>query len=136
MLMTFSIRVRVYFEDTDAGNVVYYANYFRFMERARTEWLRAQGFEQDELMSEHNIVFAVKTAKADYRIPARLNDELEITAEVSRLGGASITFEQNILRGNELLCSGQVRVVCLDANNFTPRSVPDFILQKLRNREN
>lgn len=136
MLMTFSIRVRVYFEDTDAGNVVYYANYFRFMERARTEWLRAQGFEQDELLSEHNIVFAVKTAKADYRIPARLNDELEITAEVSRLGGASITFEQNVRRGDELLCSGQVRVVCLDADTFTPRSVPEFILQKLRNREN
>lgn len=135
MATPFSIRVRVYFEDTDAGNVVYYANYFRFMERARTEWLRKQGFEQDVLMNEHGIVFAVKSAKADYIIPARLNDELEVTAEITRLGGASITFAQEVRRGQELLCNGQARVVCLDAKRFTPRAVPDFILTRLRNRE-
>lgn len=127
----FSVPVRIYYEDTDTGGVVYYANYLRYMERARTEWLRAKGFEQTILAEEHRIVLAVKKATVDYIKPARLDDALVVSADVTRIGSASITFSQQVKRGGELLCDGEVRIVCLDTVTFKPKQIPEFIAKKL-----
>lgn len=125
--------VRVYYEDTDAGGVVYYANYLKFMERARTEWLRQLGFEQDELISQHNVLFAVRRIELDYRQPARFNDKLTVSVKVAEAGKASMTFSQSICRetDNTVLCEGQVRVASLDARMFKPRGIPRELQQKL-----
>ncbi|MBI5611719.1 MAG: YbgC/FadM family acyl-CoA thioesterase, partial [Gammaproteobacteria bacterium] len=96
MTPIFSISVRVYYEDTDAGGVVYYANYLKFMERARTEWLRGLGFEQDELSRTEGVIFAVRAAQVEYLKPARFNDALEVTVELARRGAASINFKQEV----------------------------------------
>jgi len=121
--------VRVYYEDTDAGGVVYYANYLKFMERARTEWLRSLGIEQEPLLREDNVMFVVADMEAKFRRPARFGELLEVTSEVAESRRASITFAQEIWRGGagagELLLSGRVRVACLDARTFRPRSLPD-----------
>ena len=129
----FQWRVRVYYEDTDSGGVVYYANYLRFMERARTEWMRARGFEQDRLRAEHGILFAVRSAHVDFHLPARFNEQLDVSAEVMERGRASLTFRQLVSRVDDaqLLCSGQVKIACLDADAFRPRPLPDFILKEL-----
>lgn len=129
---TFSIPVRVYYEDTDAGGVVYYANYLRFMERARTEWLRDLGFEQDELSAEDGVVFAVRHANLEFVKAVRFNEKLQVTAEVVKLGKASITFNQKIMRDDELVCSGELRLACVDARSFTPKPVPRVIAEKLK----
>ncbi len=97
----FSIPIRVYYEDTDAGGVVYYANYLKFMERARSEWLRRLGFEQDELARNPGVLFAVRTAKLEFLKPARFNDLLEVTVEIRERGRASLTFGQRVRRGDE-----------------------------------
>lgn len=128
----FSVPVRIYYEDTDTGGVVYYANYLRYMERARTEWLRDKGFEQTNLADDHNIVLAVKRAAVDYLKPAKLDDALEVSAEVTRFGSASITFSQQVKRGEELLCDGEVRIVCLDTLTFKPKQIPEFISEKIK----
>jgi acyl-CoA thioester hydrolase len=127
----FILPVRVYYEDTDAGGVVYYANYLRFMERARTEWLRALGYEQDELSDGDGIVFAVRRAEVDFLKPARFNDALTVSAQVVQTGKASITFAQEIHRGAELLCSGEVRLACIDTQRFMPRAIPKAMLEKI-----
>lgn len=127
----FSIPIRVYYEDTDAGGVVYYANYLKFMERARTEWLRGLGFEQDELAREPGVVFAVRTAKLEFLKPARFNDLLDATLEIRERGRASLTFGQHLRRGNEVLCEGEVRVACLGAESFAPCPIPPAILSRL-----
>ena len=124
MKPTFSIPIRVYYEDTDAGNVVYYANYLKFMERARTEWLRALGFEQDELSRHDGILFAVRSVKLDFLKPARFNDLLQATAQVAKRGKASITFAQQIRREGVTLCQGEVKLACLDAATFVPCPIP------------
>ncbi len=90
--------VRVYYEDTDSGDVVYYANYLKFMERARTEWLRHLGFEQDELIQKEAVIFAVRSVQVDYLLPARFNDELSVSAKLTEQGRASLTIEQSIIR--------------------------------------
>jgi acyl-CoA thioester hydrolase len=123
----FSWRARVYWEDTDGGGVVYYANYLKFMERARTEWLRAQGHSQLELARELGFVFAVVEVKVNYRRPARLDDELTVTCLPVPEGRASIRFKQFVRRGEEILADGEVRVACVDAKSFRPRALPDFI---------
>jgi acyl-CoA thioester hydrolase len=128
----FSWRARVYWEDTDGGGVVYYANYLKFMERARTEWLRAQGHSQAELAGQFGFVFAVVEVKVNYRRPARLDDELTVTCLPVPEGKASIRFKQVISRtspgkGDETLADGEVRVACVDAKTFRPRALPDFI---------
>lgn len=125
--MTFSWPVRVYWEDTDAGGIVYYANYLRFMERARTEWLRAYGVEQMELKEEHGLMFVVIDVAAHYRKPARYGDILQVTCAVEEITRASLTFKQEIFRGNELLLDGEVRVACLDAVKYRPRALPDAV---------
>jgi acyl-CoA thioester hydrolase len=127
----FSTPVRVYYEDTDAGGVVYYANYLRFMERARTEWLRSLGFEQDELMRDPGVVFAVRSCSLDFLKPARFNDRLDVTVRVVKAGRASLSVEQQITRGKELLCEGTVRIACLDARRFAPVPIPESIRRKL-----
>ena len=123
----FSWAARVYWEDTDGGGVVYYANYLKFMERARTEWLRAQGHSQAELAEQFGFVFAVVEVKVNYRRPARLDDELIISCQPVPEGRASIRFKQVIRKGGETLADGEVRVACVDAKTFRPRALPDFI---------
>jgi acyl-CoA thioester hydrolase len=123
----FSWRTRVYWEDTDGGGVVYYANYLKFMERARTEWLRSLGHSQREIADELGFVFAVAEVKVNYRKPARLDDELAVTCVPVPEGRASIRFRQTISCEDRLLADGEVRVVCVDAATFKPRPLPDFI---------
>ncbi len=123
--------VRVYYEDTDSGGVVYHSNYFNFMERARTEWLRALGFEQDKIRSEYQLLFAVHSMQLTYKRPARFNDALLIRSRLKKAAGASMLFEQNIYRGEELLCEASVRIACLDAESFRPKSIPNSILSEM-----
>ena len=126
---TFSLPVRVYYEDTDAGGVVYYANYLKFMERARTEWLRSLGFEQDRLRSREGLLFAVRRAEIDFLRPALFNDQLRVTVDLSGIGGASLTFAQAILRDsdNRVCCSGLVRVACVDDKTLRPKRIPHHL---------
>jgi len=128
---TFHWPVRVYYEDTDSGGVVYYANYLRFMERARTEWLRSLGVEQDRLIEQEGVLFAVRHVDVDYLKPARFNDQLEVTSRVIESGRASLTFEQTIMRMDAEtkteLCRGQVKIACLGVDSFRPRPIPKFI---------
>ncbi len=125
--------VRVYYEDTDSGGVVYYANYLKFMERARTEWLRARGFEQDVLLRDRRVLFAVRTLSMDYHRPARFNDLLEVVSQVAEVGGASLTFAQSIRRANstEVLCGARVKVACIDAENFRARRLPRQLMREI-----
>jgi len=132
----FSWPARVYWEDTDGGAIVYYANYLRFLERARTEWLRAQGHSQLALSRESGILFTVVSVQVDYRAPARLDDELEITCEPRAEGAASLRFAQRIYRSGqapraELLVEAQVRVACVDAQSLRPRRLPQFLRDAL-----
>jgi acyl-CoA thioester hydrolase len=116
--------VRVYYEDTDAGGVVYYANYLSFMERARTEWLRALGFEQPALAAEHGVLFVVRAVNIDYLKPSRFNDSLQVTVEVVNVGGSRIRFLQRVLRGDEEIVRADVDVVCVNTDTFRPVRVP------------
>jgi len=124
----FSWRTRVYWEDTDGGGVVYYANYLKFMERARTEWLRSLGHSQMELAETHGFVFAVVEVKVNYRRPARLDDELLVSCVPVPEGRASLRFRQTVTRADAtVLADGEVRVACVDAKTFRPRPLPDFV---------
>lgn len=116
--------MRVYYEDTDAGGVVYYANYLSFMERARTEWLRALGFEQPEMAATHGVLFVVRSVHIDYLKPSRFNDSLQVTVEVVNVGGSRIRFLQRVLRGNEEVVRAEVDVVCVSTDTFRPARVP------------
>ncbi len=124
--------VRVYYEDTDAGGVVYYANYLKFLERARSEWLRALGFEQDRLMREDGILFAVRRVEIDYLAPARFNDDLRVEATVAGASRVSLDFAQRVIRPPEqTLVTARVQIVCLDAVRFRPKAIPQSIREKL-----
>jgi acyl-CoA thioester hydrolase len=129
--MAFHWPVRVYWEDTDAGGVVYYANYLRFMERARSEWLRAYGFEQDVLRDASGVVFVVRRVEVDYLSPARFNDQIDVSVELQELGRASLSVEQTLTRGTTRLVSAQVTLACVDAGRFKPVKIPLPILQAL-----
>jgi len=122
--------VRVYYEDTDFGGVVYYANYLKFMERARTEWLRAMGFEQTELITAYGVMFVVRRATVEYLQPARFNDELKVLSTVKRFGQCRIIFAQNIMR-DSLLVGGETEVACVSSLSFKPVKIPDTLLQAL-----
>ena len=140
MATEFNWPVRVYYEDTDNGGVVYYANYLKFMERSRTEWLRAKGLEQDKLASESGVIFAVRSAQVDYLKPARFNQLLSVSAEVVETGKASITFKQEVIlttnqsermaRG-EVLCRGEIKIACLDAQSFKPCAIPALVRKEI-----
>lgn len=126
--------VRVYYEDTDSGGVVYYANYLKFFERARTECLRQWGYEQDVLREDTGILFAVSNLTISYDKPAVFNDELEIITSILKLGKASILFKQKISRkkDGEKLCAAQVRIACLNADSFSARAIPSDIIKKIK----
>lgn len=127
--------IRVYYEDTDAGGVVYHANYLRFMERARTEWLRVLGFELDALERDHGILFVVRSLEIDFLKPARFNDRLWATAALDRIRSVSLYFRQAVTRNeHEILCEARMRVVCLSAETFRPRAIPEFIMGRLNGR--
>ncbi|TAK64664.1 tol-pal system-associated acyl-CoA thioesterase [Methylobacter sp.] len=119
--------VRVYYEDTDAGGVVFYANYLKFFERARTEMLRAMGYEQDKLIANEGIIFVVRSVQVDYLSPARFNEQLQVSARVILAKKASLTFEQIITRDDDVLCKGSVRIACLDAQTMRPKAIPETL---------
>lgn len=125
--------VRVYYEDTDAGGVVFYANYLKFFERARTEMLRAMGYEQDKLVETENLIFVVRSVQVDYLIPARFNELIYVSAEVVQAKKASLTFEQLITRGDDVLTKSMIRIACLDAQTMRPKVIPDYLLEQLTN---
>jgi len=134
-LSEFSWPVRVYYEDTDAGGVVYYANYLKFMERARTELLRSLGFEQDEL-AQQGLIFAVHRAEVDYIKPARFNNALTVTANIIQQKKVSLTFDQEVHNEQGDLCSrGKIKIVCLDSESFKPRPIPNAILRAIPNEQ-
>lgn len=130
---TFTWPVRVYYEDTDAGGVVFYANYLKFMERARTEWLRSIGYEQDRLRAEQGIVFAVRQVTLDYLAPALFNDSLQVTSRLVRAAGASLAFDQQVMRERDgtCCCRGSVKVACIDAGTLRPSRLPAQLLSDL-----
>ena len=125
--------VRVYYEDTDAGGVVFHANYINYFERARTEMLRAMGYEQDELIVNDGIIFAVRSLQVDYLRSARFNELLQVSAEVTNAKKASLTFTQLITRGGEVLCTSMIRIACLDAVTKRPKAIPENLLELLKN---
>lgn len=127
----FSWPVRVYYEDTDAGGVVFYANYLKFFERARTEMLRSYGFEQDQLIANDNVIFVVRSVSIDYLKPARFNEQILVSAKIIENKKTSLTFEQSITRQHDVLCSGNVRIACLDAQSMKPKLIPIAILEQL-----
>ncbi len=128
---SFSWPVRVYYEDTDGGGVVYHANYLRFMERARTEWLRHLGHEQDALRSEEGLLFVVRSCDIQFLSPALFNDELIVTAKLAEHRRASIVLEQRVLRGETVLCQAKVAVVCVDEATFKPKKIPSHMFEKM-----
>jgi len=130
-MIIFHWPVRVYYEDTDAGGVVFYANYLKFFERARTEMLRNLGFEQDQLITEQKLIFVVRSVQIDYLKPARFNESIDVTAEVILIKKVSLNFKQVITRGEDLLCKGNVRIACLDAETLKPKTIPEDLLQQL-----
>jgi len=132
MPSAFDWTVRVYYEDTDAGGIVFYANYLKFFERARTEWLRAAGVGQQELLDADGAAFVVKSASLDYHAPARLDDVLTIRTVVEKLGRASVQFAQQAWKGDVLLTSASVKVGCVDLATMRPRSLPDHAADKMR----
>ena len=124
--------VRVYYEDTDAGGVVFYANYLKFFERARTEMLRAMGYEQDDLIANEGIIFVVRSVQVDYLRPARFNQQLQVSAKVSLAKKVSLIFEQVVTRSDDILCKGSVKIACLDAQTLRPKAIPEILFRALR----
>ena len=123
--------LRVYWEDTDAGGIVYYANYLKFFERARTEWLRSLGVQQQQLREATGAIFVVTDTQVRYLAPARLDDQLDISAALTQSGRASLTFTQQARRGADLLAEGDIRVACVDASSLRPRRIPSSVLDLL-----
>lgn len=136
MSAVFRWPVRVYYEDTDTGGIVFYANHLKFFERARTEWLRAAGISQQALAEQARRIFVVKSTAIDYHAPARLDDLLEITVDVQKLGRASVSFHQEAWLADDeaprLLCSGSIRVGCVDALTLKPEAIPADTDTKIR----
>jgi len=133
----FTHRIRVYWEDTDAGGVVFYANYLKFFERARTEWLRAAGVGQQQLRDESGLIFVVSATQLRYLSPARLDDELTLTVEPRELGRATLTVHQRALRtvagaDDALLAEGEIRIGCVRASDFKPQRIPASLLAALQ----
>lgn len=125
-----SIDVRIYYEDTDSGGVVYYANYLKYCERGRTELLRGLGFEQQKLMQQ-NIVFVVKKVSIEYKSPARLDDKISVITEIEKIKRASLIFKQTIKHKSDILCQADVVIVCVNTETFTPIAIPTTIMSQL-----
>ena len=124
--------VRVYWEDTDAGGVVYHARYLAFMERARSEWMRARGWGQEVLRARDDLVFVVRSMELDFRAPARLDDQLEVSVELVECRGASFVVAQRLLRGDAKLIEAKVRIAALEASSFRPRPIPEALQSELK----
>lgn len=131
MSIPFSWPVRVYFEDTDAGGIVFYGNYLKFYERARTEWLRSLGIGQRFLKDEYRILFVVKNVTVNYKRSAVLDDWLQVTTGISRIKGASLEFEQAIWRENTLLSTATVTIACVGMDNMRPVPIPGDIAARM-----
>lgn len=127
----FTIPVRVYYEDTDAAGVVYYANYLKFFERCRTEWIRQIGHDQSALAATHGIAFVVRSASVEYLKPARLDDQLDVGLEVEKMGRAQVVFRQHARRGDEELVTGIVQIVCVKTTDMSPTPIPEAIRTQL-----
>jgi acyl-CoA thioester hydrolase len=134
-MKAYSWPVRVYYEDTDAAGVVYYANYLKFMERARTEWLRALGFEQTVLNREYGVVFVVRALAIEFLRPALFNDLLDVTVEFTGARGSLIELAQAVRRGQDALLTSQVKVACVNTRSFKPVRIPRLILDKIAMRQ-
>jgi acyl-CoA thioester hydrolase len=132
---SFAAPFNVYWEDTDAGGVVYYANYLKFLERARTDWLRAMNVDQQQLRAERKLQFVVVNITVDFLRPAVLHDEIIVTATLQRLAGATIHFGQTITRGGEQLIDATVRVACLDSGTLKPRAIPKDLFTEWRDAQ-
>jgi acyl-CoA thioester hydrolase len=126
--VNFAFAIRVYWEDTDAGGIVFYANYLKFFERARTEWLRAAGVEQHQLREETGVIFVVAGTSLRYLAPAKLDDLLTVTVEPEPAGRASLVVRQRALRGHTLLCEGEIRIGCVRAEDLKPQRLPDSVV--------
>ena len=130
-MQVYTLPVRVYFQDTDAGGVVYHASYVNFMERARTEWLRDRyGYSNADLMREFGVAFVVRSLKLDYLKPALLDDLLSVTAQVKEQGNSRVTLLQNVMRGEEALVEAEIHLVCVAVNNFKPVRVPEALREQ------
>ena len=129
--VNFAHPVRIYWEDTDAGGVVFYANYLKFFERARTEWLRSLGYGQEGLRTDTGAMFVVAQTQVRYLKPARLDDLLSVTVQVQSAGRASMDIAQVAWRGSERLAEGEIRIGCVDVGTFKPRRIPNELLQAL-----
>ena len=130
----FSLPVRVYFQDTDAGGVVYHASYVNFLERARTEWLReCYGYSNTGLMREFGMVFVVRSLRLDYLKPALLDDLLAVSAQLKDVGRSRVTLCQNVLRGEDILVEAEVHLVCVKMDNFKPVSLPEILRKQWKN---
>ena len=125
----FEWNARVYFEDTDSGGVVYHANYLKFMERARTEWLRSLGLNQIKLKKEDKVMFVVRKIDIQYRMPSRFNDELLLQTECFKITDYSIMLKQNILRDKQIITEGKVEIVCINSDLFKPVRIPKIAKQ-------
>ena len=124
--------VRVYYEDTDAAGVVYYANYLKYMERARTEWLRGIGFEQTDLARQHGVIFVVRSAAIDYLAPARFDDELHVAVELIKVGAGQIDLVQRVSRGDALLVTANVKLACVGRATMRPTRIPQPRATRIR----
>lgn len=129
----FSWPIRVYWEDTDAGGVVYHARYLHFFERARTEWLRSTGISQTDLRQENDVLLVVKDAYLDILRPARIDDVLSATVHIAKIGSASFLVHQELWRGSDCLSKADVKVACIRASSFKPCGLPDDVNQALKN---
>jgi tol-pal system-associated acyl-CoA thioesterase len=129
--MTFKYSLRVYFEDTDAGGIVYYGNYLKFMERARSEWFLQQSIGMKALMNDHQLVFVVSNTELSYRRSAKLEDVLEISVELTELKRVSAVFRQVVTRQGEVICEGFTRVGCVNTQSLKPSAIPPAVFQQL-----
>ena len=130
-IKTFSLSIRIYFEDTDSGGVVYHSNYLKFMERARTEWLRSIGIDQRHLKQDNHIMFVVHRIDIQYKLPARFNDDLIVKSELKNIGSSKIEFRQMIYRNDEMLIDANVDIACIDSEKFKPVRIPPTIKQTM-----
>ena len=124
----FSLPIRVYFQDTDAGGVVYHGSYVNFLERARTEWLRERhGYSNAGLMKEFGVVFVVRALKVDYLKPALLDDMLRVSAQIKEVGRSRVVLQQSVMRGEEILTEAEIHLVCVTVDGFRPVAIPSIL---------
>jgi acyl-CoA thioester hydrolase len=129
----FNWKIRVYYEDTDAAGLVYHSNYLKYMERARTEWLRDLGYSQEQLKQELTLIFVLKSMNIRFHQPAKMDELLTVNARIEEIGGARLLFHQAVVNEqSNLVCDADVNVACLDANTLKPRRLPESIQKELR----